>query len=297
MRQAWLAAIASRRRRVGPRRRPCQPLCGREDADRRLHLDVRADAIGSVMRLLALVLALAAQAAPRSFEVASIKPHEPRQSARHDGGRRVGTLHRRRHHGGHADPNHLRPAGRSGRRRPTAALGAVRHPAKAADATPPTAMGHHAAAGCWPTAFRMTSHRETRELPVTAGEGAQRWPARAAPRSQRLRVGHHQASGAGEAGRAACGGISEGFGRMSLNAMPIPVFLQYLAPKVNRVIVDRTSLTGNFDIELRWTPDNLPPVPRALPADQPIRVNGERCRSQRPVALHGDAGAARAEAR
>jgi uncharacterized protein (TIGR03435 family) len=29
------------------------------------------------MRLLALVLALAAQAAPRSFEVASIKPHEP----------------------------------------------------------------------------------------------------------------------------------------------------------------------------------------------------------------------------
>ena len=29
------------------------------------------------MRLLALVLALAAQAAPSSFEVASIKPHEP----------------------------------------------------------------------------------------------------------------------------------------------------------------------------------------------------------------------------
>src|SRR6185503_7638303 len=29
------------------------------------------------MRLLALLLALAAQAAPRSFEVASIKPHDP----------------------------------------------------------------------------------------------------------------------------------------------------------------------------------------------------------------------------
>jgi len=44
---------------------------------------------------------------------------------------------------------------------------------------------------------------------------------------------------------------------------------------VNRVIVDRTGLTGNFDIELQWTPDNLPPRPAGLPADQPLRINGE----------------------
>ena len=57
--------------------------------------------------------------------------------------------------------------------------------------------------------------------------------------------------------------------------MPIPVFLQYLAPRVNRVVVDRSGLTGNFDIEVQWTPDQLPPRPPGLAADQPIRVNGE----------------------
>jgi hypothetical protein len=45
-------------------------------------------------------------------------------------------------------------------------------------------------------------------------------------------VGLHEASGASQAGETRCGNISEGFGRMTLNAMPIPVFLQYLAPKV-----------------------------------------------------------------
>ena len=47
-------------------------------------------------------------------------------------------------------------------------------------------------------------------------------------------------------GEPICGNISEGFGRMTLNAVPIPGFLQYLAPKINRVILDRTGLTGNF---------------------------------------------------
>jgi uncharacterized protein (TIGR03435 family) len=49
---------------------------------------------------------------------------------------------------------------------------------------------------------------------------------------------------------------------------------QFLAPSVNRVVVDRTRLTGNYDVDLTWTPDRLPPRPPGTPADQPIRVNG-----------------------
>lgn len=50
--------------------------------------------------------------------------------------------------------------------------------------------------------------------------------------------------------------------------------LQYFSPLVNRVVVDRTGLTGSFDIDLEWTPDNLPKPPPGAPADQPVRING-----------------------
>jgi len=59
-----------------------------------------------------------------------------------------------------------------------------------------------------------------------------------------------------------------------LIAAPIPVIAQYLSPLLNRMVVDRTGLTGNYDVDLRWTPDRLPPRVPGTPSDQPIRVNG-----------------------
>ena len=228
------------------------------------------------MRLLALVLALAAQAAPGSFEVASIKPHDP------------------------ANPRTMMVADASGR---FTAVGiapvmlirtayglqddqVVGGPewlrsarfditAKAADGTPPTAMGPMLQA-LLADRFQLTSHRETRELPIFAAVKA-RGDGQLGPRLMANGCAWDitKPPAPPKPGETRCGGISEGVGRMSLNAIPIPVFLQYLAPKVNRVIVDRTGLTGNFDIELQWTPDNLPPRQPGLPADQPIRVNGQ----------------------
>jgi len=120
------------------------------------------------MRLLALLLALAAQAAPASFEVASVKPHDP------------------------ANPRTMMVADASGRFtavgispvmliRTTFGLQedqVVGGPewlrsarfditAKAADGTSPTAMGPMLQA-LLADRFQLTSHRETRELPVFA---------------------------------------------------------------------------------------------------------------------------------
>ena len=146
--------------------------------------------------------------------------------------------------------------------------------AKAPDGTPVTAMGP-LLESLLAERFQLTFHREKRELPAFALVTA-RSDGSLGPRMKPNPCvwDFTKPPGPPVPGQPQCGNISEGFGRMTLNAMPVPVFLQYLAPKVNRVIVDRSGLTGNFDIELQWTPDQLPPRPPGAPADQPIRVNG-----------------------
>ena len=175
------------------------------------------------MRLLALVLACAAQAAPATFDVASIKPHDP------------------------ANPRTMMAADASGRFtavgisavmliRTTFSLQddqVVGGPewlrsarfditAKAADGTPPTAMGPMLQA-LLADRFQMTSHRETRELPVFAAvtaRGDRQLGPRLVPNGCVWDITKPPAPL--KAGETRCGGISEGVGRMSLNAMPMP---------------------------------------------------------------------------
>jgi len=44
------------------------------------------------------------------------------------------------------------------------------------------------------------------------------------------------------------------------------------ASSLNRLIVDRTGLEGQYDVVLRFTPDNIPPV--NVPGLPPIDPNG-----------------------
>lgn len=121
--------------------------------------------------------------------------------------------------------------------------------------------------------FGLVAHREQRELSVyalvTAREDRRMGPAlvpNACPPAL---------STPPSPGRRPCGEVSEGFGRLTMTAVPLGLLAQYLSPRVNRVVIERTGLDGAFNAELRWTPENLPPRAAGIPADQPVLVNGE----------------------
>jgi len=52
--------------------------------------------------------------------------------------------------------------------------------------------------------------------------------------------------------------------------MTMSEFALDLSRGVNRIVVDRTGLSGQFDYRLEWTPDQLPPpIPRSSRPDAP----------------------------
>jgi uncharacterized protein (TIGR03435 family) len=71
-------------------------------------------------------------------------------------------------------------------------------------------------------------------------------------------------------------GMRMGFGSLSIGGMSLLQFAGAISrmPGINRVVVDRTGLDGAYDIDLQWTPDQMPPRPAGGAADGPIRVNG-----------------------
>jgi uncharacterized protein (TIGR03435 family) len=69
-------------------------------------------------------------------------------------------------------------------------------------------------------------------------------------------------------------GIRIGMGNMAVGGAPLAQFANTLGMFTGRVVQDRTGLTGNYDFNLTWTPDQMPQRAPGTPADQPIRVNG-----------------------
>src|SRR5688572_9999433 len=77
--------------------------------------------------------------------------------------------------------------------------------------------------------------------------------------------------------RAACGDRM-GFGQLLAGGMPISRLATQILPQLTgRVVIDRTVLTGGYDIDLKWspTPDQLPPGPPPPGVElPPIDPNG-----------------------
>jgi len=122
--------------------------------------------------------------------------------------------------------------------------------------------------------FKLTFHRETRELPVFELQLA-RTDGTLGPKMKRNDCTPDvNAPPTAPGGPPRCGSISNGFGRLTLIATPLRVMAQFLSPALNRVVIDKTGLSANFDVDLTWTPDRLPPRPAGAAPDQPVFVNG-----------------------
>jgi bla regulator protein BlaR1 len=87
--------------------------------------------------------------------------------------------------------------------------------------------------------FQLRTHHETKQLPVyllTVSKGGSKL---------KSRVDSSNVSG----------GLRAGNGFLAGNQAGIQSFAQTLSQIVGRPILDRTNLTGKYDFELKWTPD------------------------------------------
>ena len=65
-----------------------------------------------------------------------------------------------------------------------------------------------------------------------------------------------------------------GFGEIAGSGFALSAFANAISPTVQRIVVDRSGLSGNYDWYVKWTPEKLPQRAPGTPADQPFRMNG-----------------------
>lgn len=87
--------------------------------------------------------------------------------------------------------------------------------------------------------FQMRAHSETRPMPVYALV-----PGKAGPRLKAAASGP--------------GGWSTGRGRITGRQMEMSTLAECLSTSLGRIVIDRTGLTGPYDVSLAWTPDDQP---------------------------------------
>jgi len=133
------------------------------------------------------------------------------------------------------------------------------------------------------TRFKLVAHRETRDLPIYALVMA-RSDRSLGPRLRRSNVDCSAApSDSPTASPAAdgfvaepCKGLRNVPGKATGRAVTMPTLARLISGWVDdhRPVEDRTGLTGNFDIDLDWTPDQQVPAPPAGAPSPPIDLNG-----------------------
>jgi bla regulator protein blaR1 len=105
--------------------------------------------------------------------------------------------------------------------------------------------------------FRLSIHRDTKEMPMYALIIAKRGP--------RLKESPTQGLGP----ESTAGG--NGRGHFNARQVPVSVLAPYLSNQLERMVVDRTGLKGFYDFKLDWTPDSeqAPPVGLLAAPDSP----------------------------
>jgi bla regulator protein blaR1 len=125
--------------------------------------------------------------------------------------------------------------------------------------------------------FQLAVHNESRELPVYAlvmaradGKMGEHLRITATDCAAMMAAGRNGAPPAPPGPGSPFCGIRGGIGRLNGSSATMTIFSNVLSRQVNRVVLDRTGLTGSYDFELEWTPDQMPtgsdePRPGALP--------------------------------
>jgi bla regulator protein blaR1 len=99
--------------------------------------------------------------------------------------------------------------------------------------------------------FKLTLHRETKELPVYALVVAD-----SGPKLQTATPGDAYPNGIkGPGGRPVGTGYFEPEkGKVIFQGRPLSSLVQYLSDRLGRTVVDKTGLKGNYDFALQWAP-------------------------------------------
>jgi uncharacterized protein (TIGR03435 family) len=127
--------------------------------------------------------------------------------------------------------------------------------------------------------FKVVARQETREMPIYALVLA-RSDGRLGPQMKPSGDECAAAARAREAGVTPpplppdgfCG-TRGGNGNVSMRGVPIANFVRNLGAATGRIVVDKTGLTGPFDLDLQWTPDPGGPGVAQAP-DRGAQVDG-----------------------
>jgi bla regulator protein blaR1 len=105
--------------------------------------------------------------------------------------------------------------------------------------------------------FKLTLHRETKDLPVYEMVIAEN-----GPHLQEAKPGDTYPNGIkGPDGRSMPGLFRGGPGELTGQGVPIGVLAKALTQRLGRNVLDKTGLAGNYDFTLRWTPNDGGPAP------------------------------------
>lgn len=104
--------------------------------------------------------------------------------------------------------------------------------------------------------FKLVVHKESKEAQVYAlvmaknggKPGPQLKPSACAPPTPGPQA-------APQGGQSACGLARVGLGSFLGQGVPIAQLLTFLSNLTSRTVIDRTGLTGTFDVDLKWAPD------------------------------------------
>ena len=150
--------------------------------------------------------------------------------------------------------------------------------------------------------FKLAVRHETKELPIyaltVAGTDGKLGPEMAASTTDCAAMMKAAMKGGApppppvQNDRMFCG-LRIGPGRLDMGGFAVAELANALAVLLQRTVVNRTGLTGNYDAKMTFAPEQLPGVPMPPPGAPGAAAHRSEC----ALDLHRASGAARAQAR